>query len=382
MSLRTFLRAVVVGTALTAAAVAPEGSAQAQAPIPIPSLPPGTPPIPGLPTPGGGSPIPGIPGLPAPGGTPGIPSIPGLPGIPGLKLFSPTGTLLMPFMKDEAKKIFEKEKAALPADRKAKVDGTPLLFDSTKDEVNALAACDDSGKPLVAITEGLMQIVDLMSAARATDEVFSTSYYDAYVKDIAAQQEGKAVVLGLPPGMLDITKSLDSRKLKRQRQIFDEAMALVVGHELAHHYMGHVTCGGSGTAGPLKPGDLVKMATKVVPLLNQPIELQADIEGVKNVLDAGQNEAEYHWSENGGLLVFDFFKKVQELHPGAILFGFMNTHPLPQVRIPVVKNTANLWRLTHPGTVTGTGGPSDPPKLPLPFPMPSGMPGAPVAPSK
>ncbi len=382
MSLRTFLRAVAVGTALTAAAALPQSDAQAQTPVPIP-IPSGLPGIPGLPTPGGGSPIPGLPGIPAPGGLPGIPSIPGLPGIPGLKLFSPTGTLLMPFMKDEAKKIFEKEKAALVPDRKAKVDGVPLLFDSTKDDVNALAACDDTGKPLVAITEGLMQIVDLMAAARATDEVFSTSYYDAYVKDVAAQQDGKAIVLPLPPGMLNPTQSLDQRKLKRQRQIFDEAIALVVGHELAHHYMGHVTCGGSGAAGPLKPGDLLKMATKAVPALNQPIELQADIEGVQNVLDAGQNETEYHWSENGGLLVFDFFLKVQQLHPTSVLFGFMNTHPFPQVRIPVVKNTANFWRLRHPGTVTGTGGTSDPPKLP--FPMPSGlpaMPGVPAAPGK
>ena len=89
---------IVLGTALT--------DGHAQTPPPIPPIPGGLPGIPGIPgAPSAPFPIPTS--LPAPGATPGIPSI---PGIPGLKLFSPTGSLLMPVMKEETKKIYQREK--------------------------------------------------------------------------------------------------------------------------------------------------------------------------------------------------------------------------------------------------------------------------------
>ena len=399
MSFRTFLRTAVFGAALGTLLIgigsgigsgAFVGTASAQTPIPtvIPGIPGGGG-IPGLPpgTPGGppASPIPGLPGIPAPGGTPALPSIPGLPGLPGLKLFSPTGALLMPIMKDEAKKIYQKEKDALAAAKKASVDSIPLLSDPSKEEVNAFAGCDDSGKTFVVVTEGMYQMLDLMANTRATDETFGTDYYNEYIKELAKQQEGKAQILPLPPGMLDPMKSLDSRKLKRQRQLFDEAIGYVIGHELGHHYLGHLgsACGGGG-GGTIKPGDITRLAKKIIPAINQINEIAADSAGVENLLNAGQSESDYHWSEGGALLVIDFFKKLRDLHPGAVLFTFMMTHPAPEVRAPIVKNTANWWRLTHPGAQTGNGNASSPdgggapvPKLPFPFPGGFTFPGAP-----
>ncbi|MBI2393546.1 MAG: M48 family metalloprotease [Deltaproteobacteria bacterium] len=386
MSFRTFVRRTVLGVALAGASII-ASSAAAQVPgVPtIPGMPGATPTIPGIPPgmPGGPptSPIPGlppgaIPSIPPPGGTPAIPNIPGMP---GFKLFSPTGALLMPVMKDEAKKIYQKEIDSLSASRKATVEKIPLLFEDNKEEINAFAGCDDTGKTFVVVTAGMYQMLDLMAQTRATDETFGTGYYDEYIKELAKQQEGKAKILPLPPGMLDLTKSLDQRKLKRQRQLFDESIAYVLGHELAHHYMGHLgsVCTGGG-GGKINPGDIIRFAKKVVPAVNQANEIQSDVEGVNNLLTAGQNESEYKWSEGGALLVIDFFKKLRDLHPGAPLFTFMMTHPAPEVRAPVVKNTANWWRLTHPGAVTGNGNsaPSSTPKLPVP-----GLPGVPGVPS-
>jgi len=371
MSVRSFRK--VLGRSLLGMAALVSGaifvsSAAAQVP-PIP-VPPGG--IPGLP-PGvpGGAPtgvpgLPPIPGIPAPGGTPAVPNIPGMPAT----LFSPTGSLLMPAMKDETKKIYQKEIDALAATKKSQVEKIPLLTDSSKEEVNAFAGCDDSGKTFVVLTEGMYQMLDLMSQCRATDETFGTNYCDEYLKELAKQQEGKAKILPLPPGLLDPTKSLDQKKLKRQRQLFQEAAGYVVGHELAHHYMGHLgsACTG-GPGGTMKPGDAVKLIKKVVPAVNQINESQSDSEGIKNLLDAGQNEADYKWSEAGGLMVIEFFKKLRDLNPSSVLFTFMKTHPEPEVRVFVVKQTANLWRMQHPGAVTGnggTGGGPTAPKLPIP----------------
>ncbi len=403
MSLRSFVRRSILGAVVAGACVF-AGAASAQLPIPtaIPGVPGGAPTIPGIPPgmPGGppASPIPGlppglppVPNLPAPGGTPAIPSLPGIPS--SVKLFSPTGALLMPAMKDEAKKIYQKEIDALSASRKSAVEKIPLLFEDNKEEINAFAGCDDSGKTFVVVTAGMYQMLDLMAQTRATDEIFGTGYYDEYIKELAKQQEGKAQILPLPPGMLDVTKSLDQRKLKRQRQLFDEAVAYVLGHELAHHYMGHLgsACTG-GAGGTIKPGDLIRLGKKVIPAINQANEIQSDVEGTNNLLTAGQNESEYKWSEGGGLLVIDFFKKLRDLHPGAPLFTFMMTHPAPEVRAPIVKNTANMWRFTHPGAVTGNGnstGSSSPlpsiPGLPAPSggsttPAPTGVPSIPGLP--
>jgi len=388
MSFRLILRRTVLGSALAGIGLF-AGAASAQIPgvPPIPGMPGATPTIPGMPPglPGGAptSPIPGLPpgiptSLPAPGGTPGVPSIPGLP---GLKLFSPTGALLMPAMKDEAKKIYQKEIDALPASNKTAVEKIPLLFEDNKEEVNAFAGCDDSGKTFVVVTAAMYQMLDLMAQTRATDEIFGTGYYDEYIKELAKQQEGKAQILPLPPGMLDVTKSLDQRKLKRQREIFDEATAYVIGHELAHHYRGHLgsVCSG-GAGGTIKPGDIVRLAKKVIPAVNQANEIDSDVQGTNNVLTAGQNESAYKWSEGGALLVIDFFKKLRDLHPGAPLFTFMMTHPAPEVRAPIVKNTANFWRLTHPGAVTGNGNSQGAPAPKIGVPGMPSVPGMPTIP--
>ena len=392
---RTFLSAALTGVGLWAATAAAQIPGVPGVPgVPgatptIPGIPPGMPggpptsPIPGLPAPPAG--MPPLPSIPAPGGTPAVPNIPGLP---GLKLFSPTGALLMPVMKDEAKKIYQKEIDVLAASKKTQVEKIPLLFEDNKAEINAFAGCDDSGKTFVVVTAGMYQMLDLMAQTKATDETFGTGYYDEYIKELAKQQEGKAQILPLPPGMLDPTKSLDQRKLKRQREIFDEAIAYVLGHELAHHYMGHLgsVCSG-GAGGTIKPGDVIRLAKKVVPAVNQANEIQSDVEGVNNLLAAGQNESEYKWSEGGALIVIDFFKKLRDLHPGAPLFTFMMTHPAPEVRAPIVKNTANFWRLTHPGAVTGNGNAqgSSTPKLPVPgipgMPAPAGAPPIPGLPA-
>jgi hypothetical protein len=323
---------------------AAQNSAHAQVPIPIPTAIPTAIPT-GLPIPI----PPGIPtSLPAPGGTLGIPSIPGLPSM-GQGLFSPTGALTLDWMKKEAARIFDKMKAGLSATNRAKVDSVPLKFNPVRDDVNAFAGCDDGGT-YVVVTEGMYDIIDLIAQAKATDETFSTSYYADYIKMLASQQAGAAKVLPLPPGALDVTKSLNPNKLKRQYQLFEEITSFVLGHELGHHYEGHLSTSCSGT----KAGDFNAFLSKYVPMANQPFEIDADRVGTNNVLDAGQNESDYKWSEKGSLLLVDFFLQLRDTAgPGAVVFGFMSTHPAPEVRNKTITATAGVWRLLHPGATTG-----------------------------
>src|SRR5690606_6980338 len=107
------------------------------------------------------------------------------------------------------------------------------------------------------------------------------------------------------------------------------------GHELGHHYLGHLPC----TAGsdPLGAGEVARVLSSNVPLFNQPNEIASDVAGTHNVLDAGRNRAAqgfYGWTENGGLLTMRFFIGFGQLSPADLLLAFERSHPPPELRVP------------------------------------------------
>jgi Zn-dependent protease with chaperone function len=140
----------------------------------------------------------------------------------------------------------------------------------------------------------------------------------------------------------DSNQDLDARKVKRQHELYDEEGAFVLGHEMAHHYLGHLPC----TAGNVTASEVGMVLTSVVPAFNQVNETAADTAGVHNVLNAGRNRTDYHWTEGGALLTMRFFAGMDQWSPVDILFAFESTHPPPQVRIPIIQQTAAGWRAT------------------------------------
>ena len=135
----------------------------------------------------------------------------------------------------------------------------------------------------------------------------------------------------------------NARRVSRQHQIYDEEVAFVLGHELAHHYLGHLPC---TAGGGLNPGDISRVLASAVPVFNQPNELAADINGTNNLLAAGAKRTDYRWTEGGGLLTMQFFAGLDQLSPVDILFGFERSHPPPALRTPVIQQTAAAWRAT------------------------------------
>jgi len=63
------------------------------------------------------------------------------------------------------------------------------------------------------------------------------------------------------------------------------------------------------------------------------------------------------------MLTLNFFVALMQMDPAdRLLFAFQGSHPPPELRIPVVQQTANQWRATG-GAASG---------FPLPFPFPGG----------
>src|SRR5262249_33067789 len=128
-----------------------------------------------------------------------------------------------------------------------------------------------------------------------------------------------------------------------QHDVFDETLGFVLGHELAHHHLGHLPCtGGSGFLGM---GDIARDLSGAVPIFNQPNELAADSAGTNNVLVAGARRSGTHWTAGGAPLIMRFFRGIAGEASVQILFAFESTPPPPFVRVPVVQQTANLVRM-------------------------------------
>lgn len=310
---------------------------------------PGQPPAPGQP------PMPGQPPAPAPQ-TPPVPSLPqNLPPVAN----DPINLEDLNFMRQRSQAVIAELKQSLASNYQSKVQSVPLVIEDAVGEVNAYAACTQ-GKALMAITDGLMQIQAQMARARATDEIFGTRKFDAYVQFVAQNQRPKQPIVRPPPGFWDGAQDVDGRKVMRQHQLFDEELAFVLGHELAHHYLDHTGC--AGTQPPfITPADLGRVLSNAVPGFNQPNEIAADTNGVTNTLNAGRARNGYKWTEGGAMLTLNFFLALKTMTPAeAILFGFELSHPHPSFRIPIVRDTANRWRQS--------GGAA--PASPFPFPIP------------
>ncbi len=246
------------------------------------------------------------------------------------------------WMRSRAQQIMGILVAALPATQQQRVQGIPLVVDNTPGEVNAFAACTSDGKALLTITDGLYDIEAHLADAKSTDEMFHTNKTQQYIQLIAKYQQPNRPIVQPAANFFDPGQQANAARVARQHVLFDEQVAFVLGHELGHHYLGHLNCTGRGG---LDPQEIGRVLSSAVPLFNQPNEFAADAAGTNNTLTAGARQGT-HWTEEGGILTMQFFEGVEQLSPVDILFGFDRSHPAPQLRIPVIQQTANAWRAT------------------------------------
>ena len=263
------------------------------------------------------------------------------------------GPLLGPVAWQAESRAVAKELVAnLNPTQQARVAAIPLVFDPNPNEVNAFAGCDDNGAPYVAATEGLLEAIDAIAQTKGTDELYGTRTYDAYAAVIAPRlvtKDGGSAML--PAGIIPPQYWADIRRISRAHEIFDEIVAFTFGHELSHHYLGHTGCAnGQSGLGPAI-AQLGQLATSVMPMVNQPNEAAADVNGCLNTLDTGRARAStaFRWTEEGGLWLLDFFARLDSASGANPLLGFLRTHPNPGFRIPIVQATAATWRAQHPG---------------------------------
>jgi hypothetical protein len=248
-------------------------------------------------------------------------------------------------MRQQPPQVIAELITALPDASRAKVQGIPLQTIEDPKQVNAFAGCTQQGTPFMGITAPLLLIMARTSETRAFDEIAGTAKYNELANGIANEVKAQKAVVGPPPGFLPLPQALDPRKLARQKFLFDEQVAFVLGHEMAHHYRGHTGCAnGAANSNAVTPQDIGRLLSSTVPLFNQPNEIEADVQGTFNVLDDGARRQGGRFTEEGAQMVLDFFSRLQSLGVETVVLGFLMTHPPPQVRLPIVNGAAQQWR--------------------------------------
>jgi hypothetical protein len=295
-------------------------------------------PAPGYAQPGyGQTPYPAQPAAPA--YTPQVPTA--TPSVAGAQ--DPITNTDIGWLRQHAASLMQELIGVLPDVAKQRVQGIPLDIDDTPGEVNAFAACNDN-KAVMVVTDGLLDISAHLAQARANDDVFGTRKVTDYINFVAQTQKPNRPITPPPRGFFDPAQQADGRRVSRQHDVLDEMLGFVLGHELAHHHLGHLPCtGGSGFLGT---GELLRGLSQNVPIFNQPNEIAADTAGTDTILTTGARRAGYRLTEGGALLMMQFFESSDQLSPEDILFGFERDHPPPAIRIPIIQQTANLWRAT------------------------------------
>jgi hypothetical protein len=283
---------------------------------------------------------------PAATATPTASQAPPLPA-PGVAVLpvpnDPINTVDLGYLRGEAQSLLNELVATLPPPQQSRVAGIPLVVDSTIGDVNAFATCTSSGHAAMAITDGLLDIEAHLSQARATDETFGTHKLADYINLIVQNQRPKQPIVQPPPGFFDATEQADGRKVARQHQLLEEQIGFVLGHELAHHYLGHLPC---TSIGQLPIAELGQALSGSVPLFNQPNEIAADASGTNTLLTMGARRTGYRLTEGGALITMQFFEGLEQFSASSAVFAFENTHPPALIRAPIIQQTANAWRLT------------------------------------
>src|SRR4029079_19255647 len=93
----------------------------------------------------------------------------------------PINNVDLTWLRSEAGSVMGELMSALSPTNAAKVKNVPSFADPTVGEVNAFAACDDQGQPLMAITDGLLEVEAHIAQFKANDETFGTNKLDQYL---------------------------------------------------------------------------------------------------------------------------------------------------------------------------------------------------------
>lgn len=261
----------------------------------------------------------------------------------------PTSSLTLSTAHREAQEELGALVSRLPSDARKRVTGVYVAFDPSVTDVSSMAACDDDGDYVVAVSDALLRLADFVAQAEATDEIFWTHKLDEYAHLLAESQRSGMRTIPPSPGFFDPAQSHSARKIEVESTRFREIVASVLSHELARLIQGDLVCP-NPTATHERGDDewtreerehALAVAQRLYTL---PRVFAADGTGVEWLFDSGRTEqGELAW-----LSTMDRIERASKarLDPTAPS-TYLRLHEACGLRAEIVRAAAEGWRRLH-----------------------------------
>jgi len=239
---------------------------------------------------------------------------------------------------DDASAELAEVVSSLDASEQQRVRGIYIALERSQVDVTALAACDDDGDYVVVLSRGLLDQVEAVAYADASDRVRGTHLLGGYGALLARAQRADAQVL--PPPVSLEGADARARAGEVARAFAQDALAWLVADEVAHAISGELTCP-SPTVTHEQADDLWTPEEHALALTLAPSRMAH--------LDAADAWATRRLLARGGSEVpaFELLRAMASLEdarpPGAAT-TYLTLHPHARGRAAAMRAAAQAWR--------------------------------------
>jgi len=228
--------------------------------------------------------------------------------------------------------------------------GIYIAFDPNPNDPSAMAACDDDGDYVVAITEAMLRLMANVARAQSFDETNGSRRIDSYAQFVARAQLPGQRLLPPPPGFFSAAKPAVTFEDRLR-----EALAFVLAREMAHMKAGDLVC--PHPTATHESGDDVWTDD----------EQRAALEGAKKIYPGNATERDAQataalvnadLTEEGALGLLRFFVQFEiERVNFSSRFAprYLAQHPNPVARMATVRAAAQTARAVKDGSAPSPG---------------------------
>lgn len=218
--------------------------------------------------------------------------------------------------------------AALKPDQQKKVNSEPISLETDVTPFIKLEVYPDEQQPLalVFISIGFMDLVNNLAHAKAIDKI-EKGYFQRYIS-ILSQENGQKELAPLP----NITnpKYWSEDMMNEQLSNFNSIVGIIVGVNMAHHYLGHYAKYRS------KIADAAGSNTVPINTVLMPEEYEAAFkQGLKNALNGG-------CTIEGVIPFFEAFDKMQ-VRPAWASYFLPNSVKFSKLKKTMEKTQADFF---------------------------------------
>lgn len=250
-------------------------------------------------------------------------------------------------VEEEASDALRELVGTLDAREQEALQGIYVAFEPSRTEVLALPACDDDGDYVIVLSHALLDLVQHVAYADASDRLRGTHLLGAYGPFLARAQRRDARLLPPPPPPPSPRRLTEREEARAHAAVGEvahaflaDALSWLVADELAHAVAGDFVCPSPTRAH--EHGDdvwTVEERTRADALAPSRMThvAAADVWATTRVLGRGGSEVP-------ALELLRALAPLEEARPPREASTYLTLHPGARARAAALESTARVWR--------------------------------------